>query len=416
MTNYRIPLASLSHILLYLSSLVSCTGPDPPLPFPNPESKDLTKQLLSLDLGFNVLNDQLLRESIGVGFHISQPDESQRRDEFDDFFSDDNDDDIFSEYLPAASALVSKDDFSSGPSPDSWNSHERFFFTRPSRRRRPPPRDKFFDNFAHPDVNWGPVQNDPRCGVSAVRRSIAQRRIVGGDEAGFGTFPWQAYIRIGTSRCGGSLVNGWYVVTAGHCVARARPSQVRVTLGEYVLKSDVEPLPGRTYGASLIKVHPYFKFTPQADRYDVAVIRLNRRVEFAPHISPICLPPKDMHLMGHYGWASGWGALEPGSRLRPKTLQVVDVPMIDNRQCEQWHREKGINVIIYDEMVCAGYFHGGKDSCQGDSGGPLMMEHEGRWTLIGLVSAGYSCAKQGQPGIYHRVAHTSDWISHSINS
>ena len=70
----------------------------------------------------------------------------------------------------------------------------------------------------------------------------------------------------GTSRCGGSLVNEWYVVTAGHCVARARPEKVRVTLGEYVLKSRVEPLPGRTYGASRIKVHPYFKFTPQADR------------------------------------------------------------------------------------------------------------------------------------------------------
>jgi secreted trypsin-like serine protease len=45
-----------------------------------------------------------------------------------------------------------------------------------------------------------------------------------------------------------------------------------------------------------------------------------------------------------------------------------------------------------------------------------MTEMEGRWTLIGIVSAGYSCAKRGQPGIYHRVAHTSDWISHSINS
>lgn len=39
-----------------------------------------------------------------------------------------------------------------------------------------------------------------------------------------------------------------------------------------------------------------------------------------------------------------------------------------------------------------------------------------RWTLIGIVSAGYSCAKRGQPGIYHRVARTSDWVSYSINS
>lgn len=127
----------------------------------------------------------------------------------------------------------------------------------------------------------------------------------------------------GTSRCGGSLLNEWYVVTAGHCVARSRPSQVRITLGEYVLKSDVEPLPGRTYGATEIKVHPNFKFTPQADRYDVAVVRLNRPVDYAPHISPICLPPKNMDMHGMQGWASGWGALKPGSSLRPKTLQVT---------------------------------------------------------------------------------------------
>ena len=50
--------------------------------------------------------------------------------------------------------------------------------------------------------------------------------------------------------------------------------------------------------------------------------------------------------------------------MRPKTLQVVDVPIIDNRQCEEWHASKGINVIIYDEMMCAGYRGGGKDSCQ----------------------------------------------------
>lgn len=56
--------------------------------------------------------------------------------------------------------------------------------------------------------------------------------------------------------------------------------------------------------------------------------------------------------------------LRTGSRLRPKTLQAVDVPVIDNRLCEKWHQSNGINVIIYDEMMCAGYRGGGKDSCQ----------------------------------------------------
>ena len=34
------------------------------------------------------------------------------------------------------------------------------------------------------------------------------------------------------------------------------------------------------------------------------------------------MKPKDMDMEGHHGLATGWGALKPGSRLRPKTLQV----------------------------------------------------------------------------------------------
>lgn len=167
---------------------------------------------------------------------------------------------------------------------------------------------------------------------------------------------------------------------------------------------------------STFQVHPFFKFTPQADRFDVAVLRLDRTAHQLPHITPICLPSRGESFLGEVGVAAGWGALSPGSRLRPQTLQAVQVPVIDNRVCERWHRNKGIGVTIYDEMMCAGYKTGGRDSCQGDSGGPLMLQRQGRWFLIGIVSAGYSCAQAGQPGIYHRVAQTVDWISRAIGT
>ncbi|XP_018351578.1 PREDICTED: serine proteinase stubble-like isoform X3 [Trachymyrmex septentrionalis] len=317
--------------------------------------------------------------------------------------------------------------------PGSWRQHKSFWRT-PSDYNRPvmshrTPRLIFRDNDFLPPVGGSATsffqqsnqlpdfEDDIRgCGIPIVSKQIAQRRIVGGDEAGFGSFPWQAYIRIGSSRCGGTLVNRFHVVTAGHCVAKASARQVQVTLGDYVVNSATESLPAYTFGVREIRVHPYFKFTPQADRFDVAVLRLDRPVHYMPHIGPICLPEKNEDFLGQYGWAAGWGALQAGSRLRPKTLQAVDVPVIDNRLCERWHRSNGINVVIHDEMMCAGYRSGGKDSCQGDSGGPLMLEKTGRWYLIGIVSAGYSCAQPGQPGIYHRVAKTVDWITYVINS
>jgi hypothetical protein len=100
---------------------------------------------------------------------------------------------------------------------------------------------------------------------------------------------------------------------------------VQVTLGDYVINSAVEPLPAYTFGVRKISVHPFFKFTPQADRFDVAVLRLDRPVQYMPHIAPICLPDKGEDFLGHYGWAAGWGALQAGKYTRDqgRTVQVV---------------------------------------------------------------------------------------------
>ena len=93
----------------------------------------------------------------------------------------------------------------------------------------------------------------------------------------------------------------------------------------------------------------------------------------------------------------------------------MDVKVVEASTCESWHASNKINLRIFDDMMCAGHEEGGKDACQGDSGGPLMTRESGRWTLIGLVSAGYSCAKAGQPGIYHKLSKTSDWISYVMS-
>lgn len=55
------------------------------------------------------------------------------------------------------------------------------------------------------------------------------------------------------------------MVTAGHCVARAQPRHVRVTLGDYVINSAAEPLPAYTFGVRTIKV--LFLIISLASRY-----------------------------------------------------------------------------------------------------------------------------------------------------
>lgn len=98
---------------------------------------------------------------------------------------------------------------------------------------------------------------------------------------------------------------------------------MKITLGEYSLNSDIEPLPPVQVGVSRIYVHPYFKFTPQADRFDVAVLRLDRYVAYEPHIMPICLPDKDEDYLGQYAWAAGWGAMQAGLLVRHTTIYKI---------------------------------------------------------------------------------------------
>lgn len=85
--------------------------------------------------------------------------------------------------------------------------------------------------------------------------------------------------------------------------------------------------------------------------------------------------------------------------------------ILDTQECVEWHKQKQIDVELHEEMLCAGHQDGRQDACLGDSGGPLIVLENKRWTLVGITSAGFGCGEPNQPGIYHSIPKTVQWIT-----
>ena len=67
------------------------------------------------------------------------------------------------------------------------------------------------------------------------RSSVQQSRVIGGENAKPGAWPWQiALYKYGRYSCGGSLISARWVVTASHCVGSyGGQTDYEVVIGEY---------------------------------------------------------------------------------------------------------------------------------------------------------------------------------------
>ena len=133
-----------------------------------------------------------------------------------------------------------------------------------------------------------------------------------------------------------------------------------------------------------------------------------------------CLPAEDFS-HGEACWVTGWGATSWDGDVADY-LQSVGVNLFSKEYCDEFSKADFPEGIMHDVEICAGIpdndknglMDMGKDGCSGDSGGPLTCVRNGQPVVVGLVSWGWECANEGEPGIYTNVFRFVDWIEETI--
>ncbi|KAJ1125863.1 hypothetical protein NDU88_004278 [Pleurodeles waltl] len=206
-------------------------------------------------------------------------------------------------------------------------------------------------------------------------------RIIGGQNAQAGEWPWQVSVRkSGYHICGGSVISNQWILSAAHCFVKPiNITLYTVRMGAYALS--ITTSSEATSALKKIIVNSNYSGAPGSTG-DIALLELKTPVAYSDIIFPVCLPSASLQIPdGMMCWVTGWGTISKNQDTLPYPwyLQEVSVPIVPTETC------KASYTRILNDMICAGYTEGGKDACQGDSGGPLVCKFNNTWILSGIV-------------------------------
>ncbi|RZC43130.1 serine protease snake-like, partial [Asbolus verrucosus] len=250
--------------------------------------------------------------------------------------------------------------------------------------------------------------DESECGIVSVPL------VIGGTRASVKEFPHMAVIGFGITRksklswdCGGALISDLYILTAAHCMESRElgPAQA-VKLGIVDIE-DENDLQER----DIVEKIPHPRYARASKENDIALIKMDRPVEFTPTVRPACLNNNEIEI-NRKAFATGFGKLSYDADRGSRYLMKVTLTIYDSPPCAA-ALKSSFQKFVTETMLCAGEMKGGKDTCQGDSGGPLqivMKEPYCMYGIIGITSYGKFCGFANSPAVYTKVSSYIPWI------
>jgi secreted trypsin-like serine protease len=166
-------------------------------------------------------------------------------------------------------------------------------------------------------------------------------RIINGEVAALGQFPWQAAVHFSGQGfiwfCGGSIISEEWILTAGHCVYEAENATAStglVGLYEHI---------GVMSKISDFVLHPGYNADTLEN--DIGLIKLKEPLKFDENQAAIALS-EDFLEDGVHVTVSGWGTTSDDSPNVNPVLNYVELLIVTNDECSKYYPDFTLRLSV----------------------------------------------------------------------
>lgn len=254
--------------------------------------------------------------------------------------------------------------------------------------------------------------------------------IINGHEVFIYDYPFLVYLaNVNTNLvfCGGSIINRWAILTAGHCISELDPLDFLVVAGYNAQGRNIQ-----IRDAKRTTLHPKFNQMVNTKGirvidYDYGVVHLEEALHYDLSVSFVKLSKSWKYVDENTEFFTmGWGDTRPKSYVQPSKIRSLvkernGTRRSSNFQFRMFAPLKGIalymqnfescrknysseDILVTERFFCASSMKG--DTCSGDSGGPVLVGK----VQYGLTSFALGCYREGFPSAYAKTPLVYDWI------